>query len=70
MYSIWFWFLALGLSILYLYQQITKLFISRLRADQAPKSDFGIVPVDGFGSDTFSGGVEYDPFTCDLFYTD
>jgi len=57
------WSLALVLlliSILYLYRRVTKRIVTRLRSDQVPASDFGIVPVDGFGSQAYSGGVEYE----------
>jgi hypothetical protein len=38
--------------------QLAKSIPTRLRADQAPISEFGIVPVDGFGSRSDANGVE------------
>jgi len=46
------------LSVAVLYHWLTKRIPSRLRADQAPRSPFGLVPVDGFGSRRGGGGVE------------
>ena len=43
------------------YDLVTKEIPSRLRSEQAPKSEFGIIPVDGFGSLADSDGVEYVP---------
>ena len=43
------------------YYQITSGTPTRLRVEQAPKSEFGIVPVNGFGSHAYSGGAEYGP---------
>ena len=40
---------------------MTKKIVTRLRVEQAPKSEFGIVPVNGFGSHAYSGGAEYEP---------
>jgi hypothetical protein len=42
----------------FLYNQATKGIPSRLRADQAPRSELGIVCVDGFGSRCRAGGIE------------
>ena len=41
------------------YYRVTKRIPSRLRFEQAPKSEFGIIPAGGFGSHAGSGGVEY-----------
>lgn len=40
------------------YDLATKRIPSRLQFEQAPKSESGIIPVDGFGSDADSDGVE------------
>jgi len=56
------WSLAILLAsilYIYIYGQVTKRIVTRLRTDQAPKSEFGIVPVSGFGSHAYGGGVEY-----------
>jgi hypothetical protein len=49
------------ISIASVYDQVTKRIVTRLGTDQAPKSEFGIVPVGGFGSQAYNGGVEYGP---------
>lgn len=41
-----------------LYKQATKGIPTRLRADQAPRSEFGVVRVDGFDSRSRAGGIE------------
>jgi hypothetical protein len=41
-----------------LYDQVTRGIPTRLRAEQAPRSEFGIVRVDGFGSRSRASGVE------------
>ena len=48
------------LSTLFLYYSATKGIPSRLQGDQAPKSKFGLVPVEGFvsGSRIDPTGVE------------
>jgi hypothetical protein len=46
------------ISATFLYDWITKKIPTRLRADQAPRAEFGIVPVNGFGSRLLAGGVE------------
>ena len=43
------------------YYLLTRKIVTRLRVEQAPKSEFGIVPVNGFGSHAHSGGTEYEP---------
>ncbi len=45
-------FFVFLLSVAFLYDRVTKGIPSRLQADEAPKSEFGVVPVDGFGSDS------------------
>jgi hypothetical protein len=50
--------LLIPATFLFLYGWATKKIPTRLQADQAPKSKFGIVPVDGFGSRPHAGGVE------------
>jgi hypothetical protein len=52
--------LAFIVSAAFLYYQATKRIPSRLRAEQASRSEFGIVPVDGFGSRSRAGGLESD----------
>jgi hypothetical protein len=42
-----------------LYDQLTKRIPSRLRADEAPKSAFGLVRVDELSSHASAHGVEY-----------
>ena len=54
-------FLVTSISILIVYHLSTKNIVTRLRVEQAPKSGFGIVPVNGFGSHAYSGGAEYEP---------
>lgn len=54
-------FLVISISILIVYEVMTRNVVTRLRVDQAPKSEFGIVPVNGFGSHAYGGGAEYDP---------
>jgi hypothetical protein len=54
---------ALYLSVLLisaalLYDQATRRIPTRLRADQAPKSEFGVVPVGGFASQLRASGIE------------
>lgn len=46
------------LPIIFLYHQLTKRIPSCLRPDQAPKTSFGIVQVDGFASSVTRHGVE------------
>ncbi|KAI9789841.1 MAG: hypothetical protein M1816_005758 [Peltula sp. TS41687] len=50
--------LILLISVAYLYSHTTKRIPTRLRADQAPKSEFGVVPVDGFGSRCHADGLD------------
>lgn len=50
--------LILLISAAFLYDQATKRIPTRLRADQAPISKFGIVPVEGFGSRSHADGLE------------
>jgi hypothetical protein len=52
------YFLILSISIAILYDQVTQRIPTRLLADQAPKSKFGVVPVEGFGSQLRADGVE------------
>ena len=54
-------FLVISISISIVYNRLTKKIMTRLRVEQAPKSEFGIVPVNGFGSHAYSGGAEYEP---------
>ena len=54
-------FLVISISILIVYDLMTKKIVTRLLVEQAPKSEFGIVPVNGFGSHAYSGGAEYEP---------
>ena len=49
------------LFVLIAYVQVIKRTVTRLQVAQAPKSEFGIVPVNGFGSHGHGGGVEYGP---------
>lgn len=50
------WLFIFLVSVALLYDRANKGIPSRLQADQAPRSEFGIVPVDGFGS-----GLQLDP---------
>ncbi|KAI9775707.1 MAG: hypothetical protein M1816_005776, partial [Peltula sp. TS41687] len=50
--------LILLASAAFLYSQATKRIPTRLRADQAPKSEFGVVPVGGFGSRSHADGLD------------
>ncbi|KAI9777909.1 MAG: hypothetical protein M1816_004381 [Peltula sp. TS41687] len=50
--------ILLLISVAFLYSELTKRIPTRLRSDQAPKSDFGLVPVDGFGSRTRANGLD------------
>lgn len=54
-------FLVISIPILIVYDLMTKKIVTRLLVEQAPKSEFGIVPVNGFGSHAHSGGAEYEP---------
>ena len=54
-------FLVISIPILIVYDLMTKKIVTRLLVEQAPKSEFGIVPVNGFGSHASSGGAEYEP---------
>ena len=53
----------LGISRAGYYYLLTRKIVTRLRVGQAPKSEFGIVRVDGFSSHAHarSGGTEYEP---------
>jgi hypothetical protein len=46
------------LSFLALYDKITKTIPSRLRADQAPKSAFGLIPAFAYGEPAEAHGIE------------
>lgn len=61
-YSLRIWWLLFALLVLFLYDRVTKRIPSRLRPDQAPKSGFGLVPINGFGDDSASdsSGCKYD----------
>lgn len=50
--------LVLLISAALLYDQATRRILTRLRADQAPKSAFSIVPVGGFASQLRVNGTE------------
>lgn len=50
--------LAFIASVAFLYNQATKRIPSRLNDEQAPRSEFGVVRVDGFGSRFRAGGLE------------
>jgi hypothetical protein len=52
------WLFIVLVSVALLYDQATKRIPSRLRADQGPKSKFGIDPVNGFGSRPGPNGLE------------
>jgi hypothetical protein len=52
------YFLVLLISAALLYDQATRRIPTRLRVDQAPKSAFGVVPVDGFASQLRTYGTE------------
>ena len=39
---------------------ITEIIVARLRVEQTPKSEFGIVPLNGFDSHTYCGAAGYD----------
>ena len=54
-------FVVISISILIIYNLMTRKIVTRLLVEQAPKSEFGIVPVNGFGSHAYSGGAEYEP---------
>jgi hypothetical protein len=41
-----------------LYDQIARRIPSRLYTDQAPRSEFDLVPVDGFGKEVHADGFE------------
>ena len=49
------------LLIMTAYDLVTKEIPSRLRSEQAPKSGFGIIPVNEFGSHADSDEMEYVP---------
>ena len=55
--------IALALCILFplavFYDQLTKRIPSRLHKHQAPRSEFGVVRADRFGSNATAQGVEY-----------
>jgi len=46
-------------SILILYDHFTKLIPSRLHAEQAPKSGYGLMPAGIYDAPAANGGVEY-----------
>jgi hypothetical protein len=46
------------ISAAFLYGKAAKRIPTRLRADQAPKSKFGVVPVAGFGTQSRADGLE------------
>lgn len=58
--------LVISILISIVYNLLTTNIVTRLSVEQAPRSDFGIVPVNGYGSHASRGGVEYelDPPFC------
>ena len=52
-------FLGIFLPLAVFYDQLTKRIPSRLHKHEAPRSEFGVVRADSFGSNTTTQGVEY-----------
>lgn len=51
--------LGILLPLAVFYDQLTKRIPSRLHKHEAPRSEFGVVRADPFGSNTTAQGVEY-----------